>query len=307
MPHARVARRYRGTAQLPVSAARLNDYLLGGAHNFHADRAAASELVNAIPSARTDVWAGRAFTRRAVARLCARGVRQFLDLGSGIPSAGSVHELARNLAPDARVVYVDADPVVVEHTRTALANVSGTAVLHEDLRDAELVLSNKEVADILDFSHPIGLLMTGVLQFVPDHDDPSGLLAAYTDALATGSHLVVTHAAPGGLDDAQVAVATRIYEGAGTPLILRTPEQLAELVDGYTLVPAADEEGSDDSAPVGVVPVHQWRPDPLETEIATSSVYGAVMLTHAPGDQPARPVTGSAAPRLLGRSAVGRP
>ncbi|MFG1921083.1 SAM-dependent methyltransferase [Cryptosporangium sp. NPDC048952] len=259
-----------------MSAARVYDYLLGGSTNFRPDREAAAALQRALPSAQRDVWANRSFLGRAVAYLLDQGVTQFLDLGSGLPTVGNVHEVAHARDPGARVVYVDCDPVAVEHARDLLEDIDGVAVLESDLRDVGEVLNSSEVRDLLDFSRPIGLLAVAVLHFVARCDDPVSILGGYAEALVPGSHLVISHATGHTLDRDQVATAAAVYADTDTPLTLRTPMQVAELFTGFTLLPPAD------GAPAEVVPVSQWRPDPLEPEIQTRTVYGGVGLLPAP-------------------------
>jgi hypothetical protein len=276
MPHARIPRRLRGSASTPVSAARVDDYFLGGSANFRPDREAATALLRAIPSAQSDVWANRAFLRRAVAYLLDQGVTQFLDLGSGLPTVGNVHELAQSLDPAARVAYVDCDPVAVAHADQLLDGFEGVAVLKADLRDVTEVLDSAEVRDLLDFTHPVGLLAVAVLHFISQSDDPLDILAAYTEALVPGSHLVLSHATGHTLDPGQESGAAQIYDDTDTPLTLRTPTQIAALFTGYQLVPPGDGE------PPAVVPVTHWRPDPLEPVIETRIVYGGVgVLPHS--------------------------
>ncbi|MFG1924383.1 SAM-dependent methyltransferase [Cryptosporangium sp. NPDC048952] len=270
MPAARIPRRLRGSASTPVSAARVYDYFLGGSTNFRPDREAATALLHAIPSAQSDVWANRAFLRRAVAHLLDQGVTQFLDLGSGLPTVGNVHELAQRMNPAARVVYVDCDPVAVTHADQLLDGLHGVAVVEADLRDVTHVLDSPEVLDLLDFSHPVGLLAVAVLHFVSDHDDPAAILDAYRDALVPGSHLVISHATGHSLECEQKTGAAGVYEDTDTPLTLRTPTRIAALFTGYDLVPPADGELA------AVVPVSDWRPDPLESVIETRTVYGGV-------------------------------
>lgn len=172
------------------NVARTYDYLLGGAHNLAVDRELGDRVLDALPGARRMARINRSFLRRAVTHLVASGVDQFLDLGSGIPTAGNVHEVATR----ARVAYVDSEPVAVAHARLLLADVDRATAVQADLRDPDDVLSRPEVADLLDFDRPIGLLLLLALHFVPDSDDPWGVVARYRDRLAPGSHLVVTHA-----------------------------------------------------------------------------------------------------------------
>ena len=172
------------------SSARIYDYLLGGGHNFEADRATAEALIKVLP-VRGMARLNRAYLRRAVLELADLGIRQFLDLGSGIPTVGNVHEVAHEVAPDSKVVYVDFEPVAITHAELMLADEPNVTALLADLREPEKVIA--QARELLDFSQPIGLLVVGVLQFIPDSDDPWGVLARYVDALPAGSYLALSH------------------------------------------------------------------------------------------------------------------
>lgn len=176
------------------SIARVYDYWLGGAHNFAIDRAVGDKVLADVPVLKSIILNHRAFLRRAVRHMLARGIRQFLDLGSGIPTVGNVHEIAQAADPAARVVYVDVDPVAVAHSRAILTGNELVDVLQTDVRDAPRVLKSPEVRGLLDFDRPIGVLMVALLHFVPDSKDPNGLVADYRDALPPGSYLAISHA-----------------------------------------------------------------------------------------------------------------
>jgi hypothetical protein len=167
--------------------ARIYDYFLGGKDNFPADREVADQVVAIAPVARDIVEDNRAFLRRAV-RLLAReaGVRQFIDLGSGLPTQGNVHEIAQAVAPDARVVYVDNDAMVVTHSRALLAG-DNTVAIEADLRDPDSVMGHPEVRELIDFDQPIALLLMAILHFIPDDEDPYGIVARFRDTLPAGS------------------------------------------------------------------------------------------------------------------------
>jgi SAM-dependent methyltransferase len=234
------------------SPARIYDYHLGGAHNFAADRQAAEQVAAIMPELPLIMRANRAFLFRAVRWLVDAGIRQFLDLGSGIPTRGNVHEVAQRAAPGSKVVYVDIDPVAAAHSKALLAGNDDAAVVQGDLRDVSGVLDAPEVRRLLDFSQPIGVLMVAVLHFVPDRDDPAGIVARYRDVIAPGSYLVVSHAAasedeqaPEGADE-----ATAAYSRSVTEATLRTRAQVAGLFGGFDLVEP------------GVVYVTDWHPDP---------------------------------------------
>ncbi len=232
------------------SAARMYDYYLGGSHNLAADRTLAVEVMRTWPDLRIVARANRAFLRRTVTFLADAGVEQFLDLGSGIPTAGNVHEVARAVCPDARTVYVDMDPVAVAHSAALLAGVPNAAVLHADLRDPQSVLGDPVVRGLLDFSHPIAVLLIAVLPFVTDADHPARIIAEYRQATVPGSYLVISH----GTDEyrpQEVKAAGAIYTRAGHEITVRSRPQIMALMEGYELVEP------------GLVDMVLWRPDPV--------------------------------------------
>lgn len=243
-------------------SARMYDYLLGGSFNFGPDRAAAEAVVRAIPNAAATALANRTFLTRVVRHLAERGVRQFLDLGSGLPTAGAVHEVAGAIDPTTRVVYVDNDRTVVEMSRRMLADARPTEVLHADLRDPWAVLGS---ASLLDLSQPLGLLAVSVLHFVPDADDPVALLAAYRAELASGSFLGLTHLSAEHIPEEQAQRAAKVYANrTATPVTPRTREQTVALFAGFDLIDP------------GVVLVHRWRPDVVNGGHVTRDMYGGV-------------------------------
>ncbi|HEY3502354.1 MAG TPA: SAM-dependent methyltransferase [Actinocatenispora sp.] len=230
------------------SAARMYDSFLGGSHNFAPDRAAARAAIGIIPELPAVMRANRAFLRRAVRYAASLGIRQFLDLGSGIPTVGNVHEVARAADPDARVVYVDVDPVAVAHSRALLAGDDQTAVVEADVRDPGTLLADDTLHATLDLGRPVALLMVALLHFVPDGDDPAGLVRRYADALAPGSVLAVSHGTGDGRTE-QSDRMVRLYAGTANPLTARTRAGVAALFDGFELVDP------------GVVFLPLWRPD----------------------------------------------
>ncbi|HVQ90742.1 MAG TPA: SAM-dependent methyltransferase [Mycobacteriales bacterium] len=236
------------------SQARIYDYLLGGSHNFAVDREAARALISMVPDVPLTAHANRAFLRRAVRFLVASGVRQFLDLGSGVPTAGNVHEVARQLAPDARVVYVDIDPVAVAEGRQILAGDEQTLVLREDARRPERIVGHPAVRGLLDFDRPVGLVVASLLHFIPDADDPQAVLAVLRDALAPGSYLVLSHITAAG--QPQVAAQFAASEQAAIFAMPREPGAVHGFFAGFDLVPP------------GLVPVERWRPDPTTDPVA---------------------------------------
>jgi SAM-dependent methyltransferase len=244
------------------SVARMYDYYLGGSHNFAVDRAAAQAMIAAVPDAPLMAQANRAFLRRAVQFLAGAGIRQFLDIGSGIPTVGNVHEIAQRVIPDSRVVYVDVDPVAVAHSREILSGDERATVIQEDLRRADRILEHPAVRQLLDFDEPIAVITVAVLHFIPDADDPGGILGAIRKSLAPGSYLVLSQASDDGRTDEERQDAQRVYQRTDNPLSMRTRKQLTGLFAGFDLLEP------------GVVWVPQWRPDSLDsTEDAEHAVF----------------------------------
>lgn len=239
------------------SPARVYDYHLGGAHNFEVDRRAAEQIAAIMPELPLIMRANRAFLFRAVRLLAEAGVRQFLDLGSGIPTVGNVHEVAQKISTDARVAYVDIDPVAVAHSRALLTDNRHVAAVHADLRDVPGVLAHPEVTGLLDFTEPVAVLMIAVLHFVPDRDDPAGIVAGYRDAIVPGSYLAISHAAANEDDVATSGAdeATAEYSRTVAEATLRSRAQVAALFAGFDLLDP------------GVVYVDRWRPDHAEQHL----------------------------------------
>jgi hypothetical protein len=250
--------------------ARIYDYLLGGKDHFEVDRVAADAILQAAPQAREGARENRAFLQRAVRFLAEQGVRQFLDIGTGLPTQGNVHQIARQITPDARVVYVDHDPVVYAHANALLANNSPTtlAVL-ADLREPEAILDHPRVQRLLDFTQPVGVLLVAVLHFVRDAEDPVGIVARLRDAMALGSFLVVSHAT-GDFHPQAGAQVTQVYRQASAPLVLRSREAIERFFDGFDLV-----------AP-GLVQPAAWRPDPGQVSPSAGGFYSGVGQRSAP-------------------------
>jgi hypothetical protein len=231
------------------SASRVYDYLLGGSHNFEVDRDVARQMLRLAPEAAAAAAANRHFMARAVRYLVDRGVRQFLDIGSGIPTVGNVHEIAHRYAPESRIAYVDIDPVAVMHSRHILDGDPRCAVVEGDLREPAEILNDPQVRELIDFSRPVAVLLVAVLHFIRDEDDPAGIVARLREAVVPGSHLVVSHASWPADATAAVRQARQTYDRTETPLILRTPEEVTGLLKGFELVEP------------GLVTVAGWRPD----------------------------------------------
>lgn len=231
------------------SVARMYDYYLGGSHNFAVDRSTAQVLIDAVPDAPLMAQANRAFLRRAVQYLVKAGIRQFLDIGSGIPTVGNVHEIAQQVAPEARVVYVDIDPVAVAHSRQILRGNDRATVIHEDLRRVDRILTHPDVRGLLDFDQPIAVLVVAVLHFIPDADDPAGLLRTIRRTLVPGSYLVLSQASDDGRSNAERRDAETVYQRTDNHLAPRGRTEIGKFFDGFDLVKP------------GLVWVPQWRSD----------------------------------------------
>ncbi|GAA1883778.1 SAM-dependent methyltransferase [Asanoa iriomotensis] len=244
------------------NAARMYDFFLGGAHNFDADRRAALAVLEVAPQVRDAAWANRRFLRRAVQYALDQGIRQFLDLGSGIPTRGNVHDIVQVAHPDGRVLYVDADPVVVKHAQVLLNDVGGAEVIEADLRDPAGILGHDLTRRLIDFREPVTVLLVSVLHFVSGAVDE---LAAVLDELmrpaAPGSLLVISHASPTTTTDATETV-TELYARTPTPLHLRSAHDIRALFGNLDLITPDPQLAQ----PAGLVPVDAWRPDPTEQQ-----------------------------------------
>lgn len=248
------------------SASRMYDYYLGGSHNFAADRQVAERALAILPDIPLLAQLNRAFLRRAVAYCVEAGARQFLDVGSGIPTLGNVHEVAQRAAPGARVMYVDIDPVAVAHSRAILAGNPQADVIQADLRRPADVLGHPRLRALLDLDQPVALLLVAVLPFVCDADDPAGILRTFHAALAPGSHLVISQTTDEG-DREHFERLMGLYRGAAHPFTVRSRGEVTALFDGFDLVEP------------GVVWTPQWRPDaPDEAgeRPERSNMYGGV-------------------------------
>jgi hypothetical protein len=218
------------------SAARVYDYVLGGAHNFAVDRQMGDKIERNLPHVRSGARINRAFLARAVRFMVDQGVRQFLDIGSGIPTVANVHEVAHELDPECRVMYVDRDPVAVAHSELILAGNSRTAVLQADLRDPDSILNSGEVRRLLDFDEPIGLLMLFMLHWVPTEADPWGLMKHYREALPSGSYLAISHMADDHGNEAVHAATVMMNQAGGDQVVERGRDEIAAFFGDFELV-----------------------------------------------------------------------
>jgi SAM-dependent methyltransferase len=251
--------------------ARIYDAMLGGSFNFAADREVVERM---LPTVRAAAAENRSFLRRAVLYMAEQGIDQFLDLGSGIPTVGNVHTVARRANPAARVVYVDNEPVAVAHARHLLADVDGVRMVDADIRRPDAVLGDAATTATLDLSRPVGVLMVAVLHFVPDADDPAAIIGRYLDAVPAGSHLAVSHWSmdaypPAKRHKAEQAVE-RYRDGTQVPFVPRTAAELERLLSRVQLVDP------------GLVWIPAWRPD-KDSPLDIDAVEGYAAVGRLPG------------------------
>ncbi|MDG4836135.1 SAM-dependent methyltransferase [Micromonospora sp. WMMD967] len=245
------------------NVARMYDYFLGGSHNFAADRAAAERVLTIFPETGVAAQANRHFLRRAVRHAVAQGVRQFLDIGAGLPTQKPVHEVVRAVAPDARVVYVDYDEVAVAYAGQLLTDVPGAAVVQGDLREPDDLLAHPDVRATLDLDQPVAVLLLAVLHFVPDDDDPWAAVARLRDATVPGSHLVLSHLTLDGIPPELAERGQAVYRNSSAPLVPRAHAETLRFFTGYDL------------AEPGLVETTRWRPDG-EGDLVDSHGYAGV-------------------------------
>jgi hypothetical protein len=244
------------------------DAFLGGKDNYPVDREAVKHILRQWPEIRQTARANRAFLQRAVRFLAGEaGIRQFIDIGTGIPAAGNVHEVAAQVAPDARVVYVDNDPIVHVHANALLTGNGTTAIVLADLRDPHAILADPKLSAHIDFTRPVGLLLVAILHFITSSEDPAGILATLRDALPDGSYLALSHGTAdfhpaGTADEAEIA-----YQNAAAPLTLRAHSEIAAYFDGFDLLEP------------GLVQAPVWRPDgraPGPKDLTKIGIYAGV-------------------------------
>ncbi len=265
-----------GDLDVPVSinmtvpnAARMYDYYLGGVNSFPADRDAAEHVLRVAPWIRATALENRAFLGRAVEYLAGQaGIRQFVDIGTGLPTAGNVHEVAHRIAPGARVAYVDNDPVVLGQSRTLLSKVENTVTIRADLRQPQGVIEHPDLAGFIDWAQPVALLLVAIVHFIQDHENPQAIISQYRNVMTPGSHLVVSHVHHQHDSEAVRRVAA-VYARASAPLVFRTREQIAGLFIGFELISP------------GIVPLPEWRPEPRP--YPPGEVWGLAGVGHLAG------------------------
>jgi len=248
-------------------SARVYDYWLGGKDNFPADRAMGDAIAEQVPTIRTQVRAQRAFLGRTVRYLAGEaGIRQFLDVGTGIPTAGNVHDVAQALAPESRVLYVDNDPIVLVHAQALMPSTpqGQLAFILADLRQPEAILADPALAETLDLTQPVGLVLIGIMHHLRDDNDPRGIVKTLVDALAPGSYLVLSQTTPDFDPEAMRGLAA-VSEQGGIPNVPRTLAETEPFFAGLELVKP------------GLVPIVAWRPDPgTQQDPHSAYVYGGV-------------------------------
>ncbi|QIS07069.1 SAM-dependent methyltransferase [Nocardia brasiliensis] len=243
------------------NSARIYDYMLGGKDNYEVDREVAHRMLAIAPDTKALAWFIRQFLVRAVELAAGAGVKQFIDLGAGIPTSPNVHEVARKIEPSARVVYIDNDPVVRAHCDALLANSPGLSVMQADARRPHEIIDQLEAESLIDFSEPVAVLMIGVLHYVMDHEKPAGIITAFRYAMAPGSHLAITHCSNETHRDL-ITQSQTDTEATPAQVVYRSPEEISALMDGFELI-----------AP-GVAPAQEF----LDTELPATRlvIYGGL-------------------------------
>jgi hypothetical protein len=232
------------------NAARIYDYLLGGKNNFAADRAAAEQLLRVAPDAAITVRENRRFLQRAVRYLAEEeGIRQFLDIGAGMPTQGSVHEIAQSVSPDARVCYVDYDPVVVNHALALLTTDENVVAIHGDFLRPLDIFGNPELRKIIDFNEPVAILLAAILHFIDDSKSPYQLVDQFKSAMSSDSYLVISHVTDDSIPDDVSRDAQQLYKNSSASITPRSLDEVIRFFGGLDLVEP------------GVVDASEWRPD----------------------------------------------
>jgi S-adenosyl methyltransferase len=252
----------RGTDARVPNMARMYDYALGGKDNYAVDREAVERLRAFAPENRDIPKANRRFLGRAVRFVAEQGIRQFVDLGAGLPSQGNVHEVAQQVRPDARVVYVDYDPVVLVHARALLAaEDSSTTVVNADIREPDTIFKDPEVGRLIDFSEPVGVLFVSILHGIDDADDPAGIVRAFADRMAPGSYLILSHLTSEGHAPELIRQKEEVFARSATPFSYRSRAEIMRFFDGFEL------------AEPGLTPVTSWRSNDLDMRLHAAGLW----------------------------------
>jgi S-adenosyl methyltransferase len=250
------------------NVARMYDYALGGKDNFAVDRELMEQLFAVVPYGPRPALENRAFLGRAVRFLANAGIRQFLDIGSGLPTVGNVHEVAHAIAPDARIVYVDYDPVAIAHSKALLSGTDKATAIQADMRRPDDILTNPGVTSLIDFSKPVAVLLVAMLHLLPNDQDPAVVVARFREAMAPGSYLVLSHITSHEQPPEVVTNLRKVFEQAREPMVPRSREEILTFLEGFELVDP------------GLVKVPDWRPDESgpRSKPSTGLVLGAVGL-----------------------------
>lgn len=253
------------------NVARIYDYLLGGKDNYAADRDAAEELRKVVRGVQVACRQNRQFLRRAVEYLASEaGIRQFVDIGSGLPTASNTHQIAQAVRPDARVVYVDHDPIVVAHSRVLLGSSPNVAVVSADLRDPGAITGDPALRELVDLSKPTAFLLVAVLHFIGDDEDPYRIVGMLRSVMAPGSSLVISHVTGDGVSPDEYKGGVSVYEKASAPVVPRSYHEVLRFFDGMDLVDP------------GLVNISQWRTERGPTR---RLIYGGVTCSANPGNR----------------------
>lgn len=251
----------RGIDIATPNIARIYDFLLGGSLNFAADRAAAEGLLKLVPGAADSARASRAFLGRVVRYLLGQGIRQFIDMGTGLPTEGHVHHVLREAGAGARVVYIDNDPIVLAHSRALLARENHAAAILADIREPSAVLSHPDLTSLINLAEPVAVLLFAILDHLPDEAGPQAIVASIRDAVAPGSYFAFSHGLDNGADPEDHEAARQLLARTRSPFTLRTPDQVLALASGLDLVKP------------GLVWVPVWHPDDSPRQAPDESFY----------------------------------
>jgi SAM-dependent methyltransferase len=245
--------------------ARVYDYFLGGKDNFQADRGAAAKILRSNPGMRETCREQRDFLRRAVRYLTKAGIRQFIDVGTGLPTQENTHEVAQAIAPETRVAYLDNDPIVLAHARVLMAdrNHGRTIFLHADVREPERLLADRALRDLIDFDEPVAILIVGLLHFLPDEEDPASIIKILLDATVPGSYLAISQGTPDYAPQIGKSVQAA-YQSSSMPCRVRTRDETMPLLSGVELVDP------------GLVLLAEWHPDGPVPDDRQQITYAAV-------------------------------
>jgi SAM-dependent methyltransferase len=248
------------------SPARMYDYFLGGKDHYPVDRAAGEKVKAALGETicHATVWENRRFLQRVVHFLAEAGIDQFVDLGTGLPTQGNVHEIAQEVIPGANVVYVDNDPIVLAHGRALLAKNATTTVITADVREPEKILDHPDLLALIDFSRPVAVLSVALFHFISDHEDPAGILATLRSRLVPGSYLALSHLTDDGLPADELARVVEVYRNATSPIIFRPRDEIEAFFAGFDLIEP------------GLVRPWQWRRGYGPDGPQTVSLYGGL-------------------------------